>query len=101
MPRNAKECEASATHCEIVESQFEPDARQCDAIANECESQPLTDNSSSALLEMSRKLEAASYRIGWLESQLQEREKELKLLTDSQHKPGLWAKFTAWLKSTR
>jgi len=46
--------------------------------------------------EKDKKLEAATYRIGWLESQLQEREKEVKLLTDSQHKPGWWAKFSTW-----
>lgn len=49
--------------------------------------------------QLSAKLEGANYRIGWLESQLSEREKdveELKLLTDSQHKPGLWARFKKW-----
>jgi hypothetical protein len=46
--------------------------------------------------EKDQKLEAATYRIGWLESQLQDREKEIKLLTDSQHKPGWWAKFSNW-----
>lgn len=45
------------------------------------------------------KLEAANYRIGWLESQLSEREtdvQELKLLVDSQRKPGWWTKFSNW-----
>jgi hypothetical protein len=46
------------------------------------------------------KLEAANYRIGWLESQLHEREtdvQELKLLVDTQRKPGWWwTKFTSW-----
>jgi hypothetical protein len=49
--------------------------------------------------QLSAKFEGANYRIGWLESQLSEREKdveELKLLTDSQHKPGLWARFKKW-----
>jgi hypothetical protein len=46
--------------------------------------------------ELLRKLEGATYRIGWLESQLQEREREIKLLTDNQHKPGWWAKFSTW-----
>jgi len=49
--------------------------------------------------QLSAKLEGANYRIGWLESQLREREsdiEELKLLTDSQHKPSLWARFKKW-----
>jgi len=57
------------------------------------------DLSISALLEMSNKLEAANYRIGWLESQLRERDndiEELKLLTDSQHKAGWWHRFKKW-----
>lgn len=60
-----------------------------------------TDNEMSILLEMSKKLEAASYRIGWLESQLQERDKELKLLTDSQSKPTWLTKITNWFKGGR
>lgn len=35
-------------------------------------------------------LQAASYRNGYLEAQLQEREKEIKLLTDSQSKHRRW-----------
>ncbi|MBX9720020.1 MAG: helix-turn-helix domain-containing protein [Candidatus Obscuribacterales bacterium] len=49
--------------------------------------------------QLSAKLEGANYRIGWLESQLQEREhdvEELKLLTDSQHKSGKWQRFRSW-----
>jgi hypothetical protein len=49
----------------------------------------------------SKQLQDASCRIGWLESQLQEREKELKLLTDSQYKPGWWPRLKSWLKSDR
>jgi hypothetical protein len=45
---------------------------------------------------MAQKLEAANYRIGWLESQLLEREKDIKLLTDSQHKDSWWAGFKKW-----
>ena len=42
------------------------------------------------------KLEGAIYRNGYLESKLEERESQIKLLTDSQHKPGWWAKFSSW-----
>jgi excisionase family DNA binding protein len=41
-------------------------------------------------------LEAASYRIGYLESKLEERDLAIKLLIDSQHKPSWWSKFASW-----
>jgi excisionase family DNA binding protein len=41
-------------------------------------------------------LEAASYRIGYLESKLEERDLAIKLLTDSQHKPSWLSKFASW-----
>jgi hypothetical protein len=50
------------------------------------------------------KIEALTARNGWLESQLHEREsdiKELKLLTDSQHKRGFWARFGSWFMTGR
>ncbi len=64
----------------------------------------------SRLLDMiekqSVKLEAASGQIGYLKSQLEERERELetsqeqiKLLTDSQHKKGWWARLKGLLGS--
>lgn len=50
------------------------------------------------------KIEALTARNGWLESQLHERQediKELKLLTDSQHKRGWWARFGSWFVTGR
>ncbi len=41
-------------------------------------------------------LQAASFRNGYLESQLQERVEDIKLLTDSQHKRGRWSRFWFW-----
>lgn len=46
--------------------------------------------------ELLRKLEGATYRIGYLESKLEDREKEIKLLTDSQHKAAWWKRFYTW-----
>jgi hypothetical protein len=50
------------------------------------------------------KVEALTYRNGYLESQLAERisdveqqREQIKLLTDSQHKTGLWTRFCCWL----
>ncbi|MBX9722329.1 MAG: hypothetical protein K2X81_13090 [Candidatus Obscuribacterales bacterium] len=60
--------------------------------------------------ELQHKLEAAAYRVGYLQSQvetkdqelesqykeLENREQKIKLLTDSQHKPSWWNKFKTW-----
>lgn len=53
------------------------------------------------LAEKDRKLEAATYRVGYLESRLEDRESQIKLLTDSQHKGGWWARFSSWFFGSR
>ena len=50
----------------------------------------------SKLDKTNERLQGATYRNGYLESKLEEREKQILLLTDSQHKPGWWAKFSSW-----
>lgn len=46
--------------------------------------------------ELQNKLEAASYRLGFLEHERETYLEQIKLLTDSQHKPGWWARFKKW-----
>ncbi len=46
--------------------------------------------------ELLRKLEGATYRIGYLEAQLEAERQQVKLLTDSLHKPSWWSKFKSW-----
>jgi hypothetical protein len=49
--------------------------------------------------QLNEKLIAASYRIGYLESQVREREgdiQDLKLLTDRLQKPTRWQQFVRW-----
>ncbi len=41
-------------------------------------------------------LDAATARIIYLQQQLENKEQQIKLLTDSQHKGGWWAKFSSW-----
>jgi hypothetical protein len=43
-----------------------------------------------------KELEGATFRIGYLEAQLAERDQQIRLLTDSQHNPGWWARFKKW-----
>ena len=91
MPRIASQCFADATPCEAVATQNESDATQCETVAT-------TDNDlAKALLDMAHQLQHATYRNGWLESKLEELQKDIeqrdqaiKLLTDSQHKTKWW-----------
>jgi len=46
--------------------------------------------------ELLRKVEALTYRNGYLEAQLSEKEVHIKLLTDSQHKKTWWSKVRCW-----
>ncbi len=62
-----------------------------------------TEGQVEIMRDLLSKIEALTYRNGYLESQLSERERDIaereqqiKLLTDSQHKPGWWARFKKW-----
>lgn len=48
------------------------------------------------LKQKDHELEGASYRIGYLEAQLEAERQQVKLLTDSLHKPSWWSKFKSW-----
>lgn len=74
--------------------------------------EPNGTGSDSYLIELNRKLleqvQALTYRNGYLQSQLAEREQDIaeqderiKLLTDSQHQKGWWARFGSWFFSGR
>lgn len=51
---------------------------------------------SDKLEDAHRKLESANYRIGYLESQTQTYQEQVKLLTDSQRRSGWWSRFSSW-----
>lgn len=91
----ATQCEAVAADILPCEAAKSANATQREAVQN-ASSSPEMNILSQAFDDMARKLEAATYRVGWLESQLQEREKDIKLLTDSQHKTSRWAVFKKW-----
>ena len=46
--------------------------------------------------EAQREIQAAAFRNGYLESQLEIEREQVKLLTDSQHKAGWWRRFYSW-----
>ena len=51
--------------------------------------------------ELKKQLQGATYRNGYLEAQLDAERQTIKLLTDSQHKPGWWRKFASWFKGNQ
>ena len=65
----------------------------------------LVEDLQSKLEKANRELQAAHYRVGYLENQVSERERDIqeldgtvKLLTDSQHQSKWWFKFSSWFK---
>jgi len=95
-PRVLIEATAATTASQMVATAFQ---------AATTSGQPMASPDLTKLLELverqSKELQGASCRIGWLESQLQEREKEIKLLTDSQHKSQWWRRAWSWLRKER
>lgn len=45
---------------------------------------------------LKEQLQGATYRNGYLESKLEERDNAIKLLTDSKHKRSGWSRFWSW-----
>lgn len=92
LPRIASQEKEIATQCEAVDSQCVASANHCEDLATQANSDVLA----TALVQMSNKLEAANFRIGYLEAQLEAERQQVKLLTDSQHKPSWLYRFRSW-----
>lgn len=45
---------------------------------------------------LQKDLQGANWRNGYLESQVQSQDTQIKLLTDSQHKAGWWVRLCSW-----
>lgn len=50
---------------------------------------------------LNERLEAANHRNGYLEAQSEGYQEQIKLLMDSQHKRGWWARFSSWFVTGR
>jgi hypothetical protein len=59
-----------------------------------------TDKHLEVIRELQSKLEALTYRNGYLESQLENHKDQIKLLTDSQHKGKWWQRLSDWFRSS-
>ncbi|MFA6556654.1 MAG: hypothetical protein WCT03_09515 [Candidatus Obscuribacterales bacterium] len=49
---------------------------------------------------LNEKLEAANHRNGYLEAKVDHQGEQIKLLTDTQHRAGLWTRFYSWMVGT-
>jgi hypothetical protein len=92
---------------ESSEASEEPVQRHSEGFRSSSERSEDTSESTAilGLLEQNKRLmdqlNALTYRNGYLESKLEEREREVQLLTDSQHKRGWWARFASWFVTGR
>lgn len=68
-----------------------------DPAANQPSFAPELKSLLDVITKQAEKLEAASMRIGYLEARTENYETQIKLLTDSQHQRGWWARFGSWL----
>jgi hypothetical protein len=59
------------------------------------------DLMAAEMKELKQQLQGASYRNGYLEAQLEGRDRDIKLLTDSRSKRGWWARFSSWFVTGR
>ncbi|WP_217697627.1 hypothetical protein, partial [Klebsiella aerogenes] len=51
----------------------------------------------SQLKQAQTDLQGANWRNGYLESQVENHREQIKLLTDSQHKPKWWHRIRSWI----
>jgi hypothetical protein len=67
-------------------------ATSADSVATVADSERLW----KLLKEKDAKIEALLMRNGYLQAQVETSQEAMKLLTDSQHKAGWWARFSSW-----
>ena len=79
----------------IVDVEVDPDA--VNASTNDAEYQRLM----SIIESQAHQLRAAGDVIVYLKSEVDEAKTQIKLLTDSQHKAGWWARFCSWFTSPK
>jgi len=94
-------------HLEIDQAQgpAQPEIREAQDQAQEVEILDLSSSSDSfpqnlvgteEFKELQSKIEALTWRNGYLEAQLEAERNQVKLLTDQLHKPNWWSRFTDW-----
>lgn len=88
-----------------AQTEAHPEISQADDQAQEVEILDLSSSSDSfpqnllgtqEFKELQSKIEALTWRNGYLEAQLEAERNQVKLLTDQLHKPNWWSRFTDW-----
>jgi len=87
------EPEASGSHNREAQERVQEEVASSSRSVNQVSD---LDKLLTLIQEKDRQLQAATFRNGYLEAQLEGKEREIKLLTDSQHKPGFWHGFWSW-----
>ena len=77
---------------EVLPTGADSVATSADSVATGADTERLWN----LLKEKDAKIEALLMRNGYLQSQVETSQEAIKLLTDSQHKRGWWAKFSSW-----
>lgn len=80
----------------VVQDQAQPKAQGAQDQAQSEAHDEVFEVYKEQIKELQHKLEAASYRIGYLEHERHTYQQQIKLLTDSQHKGSWWAGFRKW-----
>ena len=78
------------------ETEWESDIETVETVQIPIQTVDETKHANVNVDELLRKLEGATYRIGYLEAQLEAERQQVKLLMDSQHKGSWWAGFKKW-----
>ncbi len=94
---SADQGQANASQGQATPDQGEP-ASVDSELVNELRRQitDLKNELEDKLSVAQREIQAAAFRNGYLESQLENERQQVKLLSDSQHKPSRWARFPKW-----
>lgn len=91
----------SQNDCDVLDVSASPSPDVQDSVLQVSTEQPgvwepATNQSATLIRELQTKLEGASFRIGYLEAQLEAERHQVKLLMDSQHNRGAWSRFWTW-----
>ncbi len=100
----AQICEHPAQICEHPAQDVILDFQELDGpgmAEDQDEDQVPSTSQEQIMRELLAKVEALTYRNGYLEAQLEAERQQVKLLTDSRHKPSWLTKIANWFKGYR
>ncbi len=94
-------CEPVPTSADGCPAPVPTDADLCLEPVRTCAEPVQSDKHLEVIEVLQSKIEILTYRNGYLEAQLENQREQIKLLTDSQHKPSVWTNFASWFMGRR